>query len=340
MYCPKCGKENQEDARFCMHCGADLSGYKVEVAPKIEVSPKISVSAKAESGVALKWKLKPIKYAKIEGVGKLPVYEEDTLAELEDKHFCPLCGNYASLKKLKEIEGVYKVIEKGEEKEVYAIYNLYHCLACDKKLLECIDEWIASTEFERNFEFKGEKIPAYKNVIFTHNFEDRLKSAGFIFWQETEQDAFAYEFSKDPLYNVAFCPICKRDRGVKPVETYSWKEKHYVDEDENTYVINIRGHSNTVKGLGLEPSYNLSLWECELCGKFLVYFTSHPGGRSYTYGFAYPMCEFCDNSGGRHVCSVCGKRICKDCAVTRVIKKRRLLPDKTIILCPNCAKEK
>ena len=48
MYCPKCGKENPEDARFCMHCGADLSGYKVEVSPKIDVSPKISVSAKAE----------------------------------------------------------------------------------------------------------------------------------------------------------------------------------------------------------------------------------------------------------------------------------------------------
>ena len=48
MYCPKCGKESLEGARFCMHCGADLSGYKVEISPKIEVSPKISVSAKAE----------------------------------------------------------------------------------------------------------------------------------------------------------------------------------------------------------------------------------------------------------------------------------------------------
>ena len=45
MYCPKCGEENQEGAKFCMHCGADLSGYKVEI------SPKISVSAKAEGGV-------------------------------------------------------------------------------------------------------------------------------------------------------------------------------------------------------------------------------------------------------------------------------------------------
>jgi len=48
MYCPKCGKEIPEGSRFCMHCGADLSGYKVEVSPKIDVSPKISVSAKAE----------------------------------------------------------------------------------------------------------------------------------------------------------------------------------------------------------------------------------------------------------------------------------------------------
>jgi len=42
MYCPKCGKENPEDARFCMYCGADLSGYKVEISPRIEVKPTIS----------------------------------------------------------------------------------------------------------------------------------------------------------------------------------------------------------------------------------------------------------------------------------------------------------
>ena len=36
-------KENPEGARFCMHCGADLSGYMVEISSKIEVSPKIEV---------------------------------------------------------------------------------------------------------------------------------------------------------------------------------------------------------------------------------------------------------------------------------------------------------
>jgi uncharacterized membrane protein YvbJ len=56
MYCPKCGKEISEGSRFCMHCGADLGGYKVEITPKIDVAPKISVSAKAEGGLALKWK--------------------------------------------------------------------------------------------------------------------------------------------------------------------------------------------------------------------------------------------------------------------------------------------
>ncbi len=42
MHCPKCGKENSEDARFCMHCGRDFSEHKVEFSPKIEVSPAIS----------------------------------------------------------------------------------------------------------------------------------------------------------------------------------------------------------------------------------------------------------------------------------------------------------
>jgi hypothetical protein len=43
-FCPKCGKENPEGSRFCMHCGADLGGYKVEISPKIDVSPSIKVT--------------------------------------------------------------------------------------------------------------------------------------------------------------------------------------------------------------------------------------------------------------------------------------------------------
>ena len=43
MYCPKCGKENSEDARFCMHCGADFGEMKVEISPKIVVSPTMKV---------------------------------------------------------------------------------------------------------------------------------------------------------------------------------------------------------------------------------------------------------------------------------------------------------
>jgi RNA polymerase subunit RPABC4/transcription elongation factor Spt4 len=110
MYCPKCGEENPEDARFCMHCGADLSGYKMEI------SPKISVSAKAEGGVALKWKQKPIRYAEIKGYGKLPVYRE--FVTLEETPFCPLCGNYGCVEEESEIlEGTFP---------------LYHCSACNK----------------------------------------------------------------------------------------------------------------------------------------------------------------------------------------------------------------
>jgi len=58
MHCPRCGKENPEGANFCMHCGADLREYKVEISPKIEVSPKIHAEAKAEGIPYPKWKQK------------------------------------------------------------------------------------------------------------------------------------------------------------------------------------------------------------------------------------------------------------------------------------------
>ncbi len=53
MFCQKCGKENSEDARFCMHCRADLSGYRVEISPKIDVSPKISISTMDKELISL-----------------------------------------------------------------------------------------------------------------------------------------------------------------------------------------------------------------------------------------------------------------------------------------------
>jgi len=48
MYCPNCGKEIPEGSRFCMHCGADLSG-KVEISPNISVSPRINVTPSTET---------------------------------------------------------------------------------------------------------------------------------------------------------------------------------------------------------------------------------------------------------------------------------------------------
>ena len=365
MYCPKCGKENPEGARFCMHCGADLSGYKVEISPKIEVSPKISVSAKAESGMTLKWKLKSEKFAEIEGLewklnGKLPVYEENDLAELGGKHFCPFCGNYDCLKKFRnrEGEGINKVIElEGEEKEVYAIFNIYDCLACDKSFFGWIDEEDVLTEFERNFEFKDEKIPAYKNMIFCNIYHAKnigLSSMPSLsFWEEKDG-------KKYPVYNnhsyprVAFCPLCKRNAAyIKPVRTDSLEKKYYQGDDEDGFPIyeSITYCTNVVKGGWDECLY--SLCECKNCGKFLVThgcklkegnvppslkqeWSTHI---AFWIPKAYPMCEFCDNAIGHYACSVCGKRICKNCAVKEVVKKRRLLPDKTVKLCPNCAKE-
>jgi hypothetical protein len=127
MYCPKCGKENPEGTRFCMHCGADLSGYKVEISPKIEVSPKISVSTKAEGVSYPKWKPKVDKYVEIKGEGKLPVYKR--FAEFKGEFFCPQCGNYDCLE-YNEEEGLEMI-----SRDIVHLYPMYECLACGKKSL-------------------------------------------------------------------------------------------------------------------------------------------------------------------------------------------------------------
>jgi hypothetical protein len=177
MYCPKCGEENPEGAKFCMHCGADLSGYKVEI------SPKISVTAKAEGGVALKWKKKPEEYVEIEEYGELPVYLD--FVELEDKPFCPLCGNYDCLRLLGNEDGIYKVPEKGEEKkEVYKAFYIYRCLACENQILQQIKE-LSMPEVEKYLIVEGEKIPVYEGVMGStyRPTLDILKTPGFFEWE-------------------------------------------------------------------------------------------------------------------------------------------------------------
>src|SRR3954452_13970169 len=49
MYCPKCGSENADAARFCRGCGAEVSRVLGSLQPKAK-KPKLSI---AEKSVAL-----------------------------------------------------------------------------------------------------------------------------------------------------------------------------------------------------------------------------------------------------------------------------------------------
>ena len=167
MHCPRCGKENPEDANFCMHCGADLREYKVEISPKIEVSPKVSAYAKAEAVPYPKWKPKVERYVEIKGKGKLPVYKR--FAEHEGKPFCPQCGNYDSLE---YISKVGEIIKLSDNKRMIVKHNLYRCLAsaCNKFCLR--EEEAKSFEIKEYVKIKGEKgekIPVCSCVDFDIN---------------------------------------------------------------------------------------------------------------------------------------------------------------------------
>ena len=42
MFCPKCGSENPDEAKFCGSCGANMSVEQKNVPPKIEETAKTS----------------------------------------------------------------------------------------------------------------------------------------------------------------------------------------------------------------------------------------------------------------------------------------------------------
>ena len=172
MYCSKCGKENPVGARFCMHCGADLSGYKVEISPKVEVSPKIKVSPEIEVKPTIKkgedlsifsnkktqaevLAYKPVSKPKVrehlvlEGTEEvLPVYLE--LKDGDDywntrpcdaRASCPECGGYRAMKLLevaKMLTGRKKMLFEMLKEVDYEQkrYWLYECTTCGYRCLE------------------------------------------------------------------------------------------------------------------------------------------------------------------------------------------------------------
>jgi len=194
MYCPKCGKEIPEGSRFCMHCGADLSEYKVEVSPNINVSPKVSAYAKAEGVPYPKWKPKVENYVEIKGEGKLPVYER--FAEFNGKPFCPQCGNYDSLDNM----GLRGQIMNKRYEWILDKYTIYKCLACDKSCL------ISSGYYP----FQGYEILEIWSISKGDGFM-WIISETFDFFGKADIAIFGLHNSP----GLSICPICGKGSLIK-----------------------------------------------------------------------------------------------------------------------------
>ena len=315
MYCSKCGKENLEGARFCMHCGADLSGYKMEISPKIEVSPKISVSAKAEGVPYPKWKPKPKWKAKIKGMGSLPVYED--FPKSEHGIFCPECGNMNSLK--------YDGKCSGMKDQVIYGYERYHCQACGKQVLKIDEsfnpieptptdtlvvgevrlvEWASTIKNEENY-----------SISFAENYKLRPDTT--------------FKLQVYPKYffsGYQLCPICG-EKGLLREDTRlvcSFHKRRYSHTG---------GPSHDYGGI-------YKLYNCSNCQKQFLVFHKEADLPDKRLGLLWgistkSLCGFCKEAVTIHKCSKCGKIICEHCKVkvkTGIFSRE--------IRCPDCAKEK
>ncbi|KAF5435423.1 zinc-ribbon domain-containing protein [Candidatus Methanophagaceae archaeon] len=315
MYCPKCGKENPEDARFCMDCGADLGGYRVVI------SPKISVSAKAEGGVALKWKQKPTKYTEIREKGKIPVFEkfigqrtsrDGSPRNSPEVYFCPQCGNYGSITlergdefivhdtfkednimkvdiKKVDLRSVHEVLKLGDE-WVWMGYNLFKCQACGTmSLLRSYDDFYICILKYVYLDLKGiGKIPIY----------------GWVRADDHGNGKFHNSF----IPACPTCPMC----GAEVSHSCSF-----------------------VSGI---KSYDL--WKCAICNFQFLTADRHYEEKTKSHaGSVHPLCNVCGTRKADHHCYLCHKSICEKCAITRVIKKG-LFSKETVKVCPNCIKKK
>ena len=302
--CSRCGKENPEGARFCMECGADLNGYKVEISPKIEVAPKISVSAKAEGGVALKWKMKPIGYAEIRGKGKLPVFEKFIHGSGDaasasiynpERFFCPQCGNYGSLETSKKCENRlyygpmdhdmfgYEILKEGD-KWAWKAYYMFNCLSCGKLSL----------------------LGTY------YNFSIRLIKYVYL---EGVGKIPVYGLCRGEEYDIPLIPTCPEcgadcERGVSHLNPETASKCRELDRNKRPFDIFSQLDRSRV-------------YVCPICGfRFLM-------KDSGDYLYEVPLCKICESRKAEYTCSSCGKQICENCVI-----KKGLLSKK--YLCPNC----
>ena len=343
MYCPKCGKEIPEGSRFCMHCGADLSGYKVEVSPNINVSPKVSAYAKAEGVPYPKWKPKVEGYVVIKREGlRLPVYRR--FAEFDEKPFCPHCEAYDSLEK----EPILKTrhIEGGSVTIVE--YNVYRCLACGKKSLIPINReeytipslggsgycWIDGIGKIPIFHAKPEICP-------------KCKIPNTIEYVGKAYRPLSYDTVKSYVY-AGILDLIPTGEKVDYYKIYGYEYSHYrciscgwnfliIESTEKKYLISvnslsdIRNKNEVVKDLcqycGERPAVMKDdfeyAYECKVCGKALC---TNCAYMSFTYYYcpfcaSIRMCEVCGKYVADYTCSSCGKRICKGCAQGMLSKK-------------------
>ena len=352
MYCPKCGKENPEGARFCMHCGSDFSGYKAEISPKIEVSPKISVSAKAEGVPYPKWKPKVEKHVKIKGEN-LPVYYR--FAEFDGKPFCPQCGAYDSL------EEVYISDTRHVNSRSVTIveYNGYKCLACGKKALIFIDlkEYSIPSIAESGYLGMDDvgklpvlcekpeicpdcKIPNTIEYIKEAYFITRFKThvENHLFGEDGYMGViYGHKYDHYKCYNCDWHFLVKEsseERELNSVSRYSRmhspvKSREVFKWEKDEIVRNLCeacGERPAVMEGGFKYTYR-----CEVCGKALCENCVQIGKGTISKHCYCPscassrMCEVCRKNVAVYTCSSCGRSICKDCAHGILRKK-----------CPNC----
>lgn len=347
MYCPKCGKANPEGARFCMHCGVDLNGHKVEFSPNINVSPKVSAYAKAEGVPYPKWKPKVEEYVKIKGE-KLPVYSR--FAEYSGKPFCPLCRGYDSLEK----EPILKTRHVNSKSVTIVKYDVYRCLACGKKALICKDRekytipsevgsgyyWIDGIGKIPIFQAKPEicpkcKIPntvEYAKKAYFPISYDTIKSyerpsvLDLIPVEVRYYKIHGYEYSRYRCFSCGWSFLIKE----------STKKEYLTSVDSlNKKSSDIWNKDEVVKGLcqycGEKPATLKNILEyaykCEVCGKVLCRSCVNIGSKYYYCPTCASLriCSVCGKYIGEFICSSCGRRICKNCAHGILSKK-----------CPNC----
>ena len=178
LFCPNCGKQMNDDARFCMGCGANLGNY---IHSGVDINN--NVIQRSQVGVA--------------SVGNVNISPSFSMGNKAQKDLCPKCG-FQMKKQSGNVKG--STIVNGARIDYAIVLYVYHqnentAFLCPKCHYKCISSNFAIATHDIKMCFCGGNLVEKEEGIFykstNHICQKCGKKQNILWWRKSWENALS-----------------------------------------------------------------------------------------------------------------------------------------------------